>query len=110
METAIQSERNFLIQEINFVRITEEPMNIYLNEIFAISKNEYDKWTLCLNNANAEQVYSFDENETRLLEHISWKNIEVLQPVFGIYTLHTVCNFFAWKKSKNTINGFFGSL
>lgn len=48
-------------------------MNIYLNEIFAISKNEYDKWTLCLNNANAEQVYSFDENETRLLEHISWK-------------------------------------
>ncbi len=44
---------------------------IYLNELFNISNCEYKDWTICLNNANAEQVYSFDENKERLLEHIS---------------------------------------
>lgn len=48
-------------------------MSIYLNELIAISKTEYADWTICLNNANYEQVYSFDENKERLLEHISWK-------------------------------------
>ena len=48
-------------------------MYIYLNEILAIGKDEYRDWSICLNNANAEQVYSFDENKERLLEHISWK-------------------------------------
>ena len=48
-------------------------MSIYLNEILNIAKSEYSDWTICLNNANAEQVYSFDENKERLLEHISWK-------------------------------------
>ena len=48
-------------------------MIIYLNEIFDISKNEYEDWTICLNHANYEQVYSFEENSERLLEHISWK-------------------------------------
>lgn len=48
-------------------------MLIFLNEIFNISESEYADWTICLNNANAEQIYSFDENKERLLEHISWK-------------------------------------
>lgn len=48
-------------------------MSIYLNEILNIAKDEYSDWTICLNNSNAEQVYSFDENRERLLEHISWK-------------------------------------
>lgn len=48
-------------------------MAIYLNEILNLSKDEYADWTICLNNANAEQVYSFDDNSERLLEHISWK-------------------------------------
>lgn len=48
-------------------------MNIYLNEILNIDKNEYCDWTISLNNANNDQVYSFEENEERLLEHISWK-------------------------------------
>lgn len=48
-------------------------MSIYLNELLTISKNEYADWSICLNHANLEQVYSFDENRERLLEHISWK-------------------------------------
>lgn len=48
-------------------------MVIYLNEILNLSKSEYVDWIICLNNANAEQVYSFDDNHDRLLEHISWK-------------------------------------
>ena len=48
-------------------------MAVYLNEILNLSKDEYADWTICLNNANAEQVYSFDDNYERLLEHISWK-------------------------------------
>ena len=48
-------------------------MEIFLNEIFNIVANEYKNWTICLNNANEEGVYSFEENESRLLEHISWK-------------------------------------
>lgn len=47
--------------------------SIYLNEIINISEDEYADWTICLNNANEQQVYSFDENSERLLEHISWK-------------------------------------
>ncbi len=48
-------------------------MNIQLNEVLNIKPEEYANWTICLNNANAEQLYSFEENEVRLLEHISWK-------------------------------------
>ena len=48
-------------------------MEIFLNEIFNIVATEYKNWTICLNNANEEGVYSFEENESRLLEHISWK-------------------------------------
>ena len=48
-------------------------MEIFLNEIFNIVANEYKDWTICLNNANEEGIYSFEENESRLLEHISWK-------------------------------------
>ena len=44
-----------------------------MNEIFNIVANEYKDWTICLNNANEEGIYSFEENESRLLEHISWK-------------------------------------
>lgn len=48
-------------------------MAIYLNEILTLSQIEYPDWTICLNNANQQQIYSFDENRERLLEHISWK-------------------------------------
>ncbi|MFA6375620.1 MAG: GIY-YIG nuclease family protein [Bacilli bacterium] len=48
-------------------------MDILLNEIIAIKEQEYSNWTLCLNNANREGIYSFEENNIRLLEHISWK-------------------------------------
>ena len=48
-------------------------MSIFLNQILNIPKEEYDKWTICLNNASPEQLYSFEDDEERLLEHISWK-------------------------------------
>lgn len=48
-------------------------MEIFLNEILNIEASEYIDWVICLNNANKEGVYSFEENESRLLEHISWK-------------------------------------
>lgn len=48
-------------------------MTIFLNEILTIAKDEYADWTICLNNANKEQVYSFDEDRERLLKHLSWK-------------------------------------
>lgn len=48
-------------------------MEIFLNKILDIAVNEYANWTICLNNANEEGIYSFEENESRLLEHISWK-------------------------------------
>ena len=48
-------------------------MSIFLNQILNIPKEEYDKWTICLNNASSEQLYSFEDDEERLLEHISWK-------------------------------------
>lgn len=46
---------------------------IFLNDILSINSLNYGKWTICLNNANEEGIYSFDENPERLLEHISWK-------------------------------------
>lgn len=48
-------------------------MDITLKQIFNITSTEYNDWTICLNNANEEGIYSFEENESRLLEHISWK-------------------------------------
>lgn len=47
-------------------------MEIYLNDILHLDPDEYDRWTICLNNAT-DDIYSFDENPDRLLEHISWK-------------------------------------
>ncbi len=44
-----------------------------LNEVLTISKEEYRDWTICLNNANNEGVYSFDDDTERLMQHISWK-------------------------------------
>ncbi len=48
-------------------------MEIYLKDIVVLDGKQYKDWTICLNNANEEGVYSFEENESRLLEHISWK-------------------------------------
>ena len=48
-------------------------MNIFLRQILNIEETKYKNWTICLNNANEENIYSFEENESRLLEHISWK-------------------------------------
>ena len=48
-------------------------MEIYLKNILNLTTSEYSKWTICLNNANEEGIYSFDEDSARLLEHISWK-------------------------------------
>lgn len=47
-------------------------MNIKLKEILNISIEEYKDWTICLNNANSEEIYSFEQNQKRLMEHISW--------------------------------------
>lgn len=47
-------------------------MSIKLNEIINLQTNEYSDWTICLNNANPEGIYSFEQNKTRLMEHISW--------------------------------------
>lgn len=47
-------------------------MPIKLNEILNLKPDEYADWTICLNNANNEGVYSFEQNKTRLMEHISW--------------------------------------
>ncbi len=46
---------------------------IILNDIFKIPESEYNNWTICLNNANEDGVYSFSDNAQRLMEHISWK-------------------------------------
>ncbi len=48
-------------------------MVIELNNILNISQSEYDEWSICLNNAPSEGIYSFKENYERMLEHISWK-------------------------------------
>lgn len=47
-------------------------MGIKLNEVLNIQNAEYSDWTICLNNANQEGIYSFEQNRTRLMEHISW--------------------------------------
>ena len=48
-------------------------MEIYLKDVVALDSGQYKDWTICLNNANEEGIYSFEENGSRLLEHISWK-------------------------------------
>ena len=47
-------------------------MAIKLNEILNLTTDEYSEWTVCLNNANSEGIYSFEQNKARLMEHISW--------------------------------------
>ena len=37
-------------------------MEIYLKNILNLTISEYSKWTICLNNANEEGIYSFDED------------------------------------------------
>lgn len=46
---------------------------IVLNDLLNIAETDFCNWTICLNNANAEGVYSFSQNEQRLMEHLSWK-------------------------------------
>ena len=46
---------------------------IFLNDILKIESSEFKNWTLCLNNANTDGIYSFEENYDRLMEHIAWK-------------------------------------
>ena len=46
---------------------------IKLNSILTIPPEEYSDWTICLNNAPKEGIYSFSTNHDRLMEHISWK-------------------------------------
>ena len=47
---------------------------ILLNAILSIAPDEYSQWTICLNNATKDkEIYSFSTDETRLMEHISWK-------------------------------------
>lgn len=48
-------------------------MDIKLNKILTLTPDEYCNWTICLNNAPWEGIYSFEENKDRLMEHISWK-------------------------------------
>lgn len=47
--------------------------SIKLNDILSITKDEYQNWTLCLNNANDEGIYSFQENPEIMIRHLSWK-------------------------------------
>lgn len=62
-------------------------MSIYLNEVLNLPKSEYPEWTICLNNGNEQEVYSFTEDEDRLLEHISWKKTSGKPSSFrNIYT------------------------
>lgn len=48
-------------------------MDIKINDLFKI--NDYDNWTICLNNANYKDVdYTFSsKNKDRLMEHISYR-------------------------------------
>lgn len=48
-------------------------MDIILNEIIMIKDNEYKDWIICLNNANQDGIYSFDDDRDSLLSYISWK-------------------------------------
>lgn len=45
---------------------------LYLNELLHISIEESKDWTICLNNGKND-VYSLENNNTSLMEHISWK-------------------------------------
>ncbi len=69
-------------------------MEILLNNILNIALNAYSDWTICLNNANEEGVYSFEENESRLLEHISWKRHRNSTISFRNINTSIVCNLF----------------
>ena len=46
---------------------------ITLQTLLDIPSSELSEWTICFNNANAEGVYSFEQDAKRLTEHISWK-------------------------------------
>ena len=48
-------------------------MDILLNEIINLTQEERKDYEICLNNAPWEGIYSFSDNEKRLLEHIGWK-------------------------------------
>lgn len=67
-------------------------MGIKLNKIIDLDKSEYKEWTFCLNKAPNENIYSFEENKERLLEHISWKKNPDTKTSFRIintkYCLH----------------------
>ena len=67
-------------------------MSICLKDLIKIDANEYVDWTICLNNANEEGIYSFDEDKLRLLEHISWKKNKNSPTSFGILTQNIAYN------------------
>ena len=56
-----------------FSRKEGQKMAIKLNQIIRIDSSEFRDWSICLNNAPNEGIYSFEDNRDRLLEHISWK-------------------------------------
>ena len=55
----------------------KEPRGIALNEILTIPPEEYDQWTICLNNGEnglSETLYSQDfENTKSIMRHLSYK-------------------------------------
>ena len=53
-------------------------MDITLKQIFNITSTQYNDWTICLNNANEEGIYSFEENASRLVPAWLEKDIEKL--------------------------------
>lgn len=46
---------------------------IFLNDLLNIDEVDFCNWTICLNNANKEGIYSFEQDAQRLIEHLSWK-------------------------------------
>ena len=71
-EDVVNQAKEALINVPDLFKYEVIHMAIKLNEILNLKPDEYADWTICLNNANNEGVYSFEQNKTRLMEHISW--------------------------------------
>lgn len=75
-------------------------MELLLNELLHITDNEKGDWTICLNNAPQEGIYSFAENEARLMEHISWKKHAGARQSFRVIDTRYCLQFLRLDKDK----------
>lgn len=66
---------------------------IKLNDLLNISKDDYNEWTICLNELNNEEVKTFSSNKKdyeRLMEHISFKKSKDKAKVKGSQSFRNI--------------------